>query len=645
MRRIGALLITVSILLAAAASAMAQDESLQVVDVTLTDRTVTLTVVAPAGLTDVEVHAGSFVVLVDGVQRLPAVERIPGDELEVVLLIDTSGSMAGGALDAAKAAAEVLVEGLPAGAKFAVVGFGSEPTVVSGFTTDKDATIAGIGSLAAVGDTALYKAVVTAAAKFDPTSQASRSIVLISDGGNTVAESSLGAAQAAVLATNATLYAVSLVTPESNLDDLQAMVADSGGTVTAVEDDAGLAVLYTTFAEILRNQYRLVFEGAGEGPVEAMIAAQVDGATVASTTVQVQMPRLPAVTPTPGQAPGGVDDLPTPVPALTPLRPVDAVVATDPTWLRWSATAALAIAIAIFSYLMLAPTTSRANPLRGMAPIVALPRAETAGGVRRLPDRLAGIADRLLARHGRGVRLSLLLEAAGLEIRNGEFAVLVGLLAGAGFLLGVLVSVAVGLVVAGLVIATSLGLVGVLVSRRRQAFADQLNGTLQMMAGSLRTGYSLAQVFTLIAQEAPSPTSDEFTRVVVEGRLGRDLIESCADLSRRMKSEDFEWVTNAIEITRDIGGDLAEVFDSLAGTIRARERIRRQISALSAEGRISAIILVFLPFPMFFWQLAVNREYTMLLFTTGVGRLIFFSAVSALVAGVIWIRRLIRLEF
>jgi tight adherence protein B len=639
-RRVSASVVLVAVLLATAPVGAQEAAELRLIDASTESRDVTLTVVAPSSLTDTDVDASSFLVTVDGVQRVPGIERIEGEELDLVLVVDSSGSMASGALAAAKRAATRLMEGLPAGTRVAVVGFGDEPTVVVDFTTDRDTAVDAVSSLVARGETALYEAVVTAAAQFDPRRAASRNIILISDGGNTVDTSSLGLAQSAVLASNATLYAVSLVTSESNPDDLAAMVSESGGNVTAVGDLVGLDELYSGFAELLRNQYRLTFEGAGQGPVEVRVSARQGGNVLASTSLQILMPRpltsLPAATPVPV-----IEDRA----ALTLSEPTKLTVdSPGRVWLRWSATIALALGIGLLAYFLLMPVKVRTNPLKSLAPVVRTAGSDAARGVRRLPALMSAATERLLEKR-QASDLTRRLEAAGLEMRNSEFVLLVGLFAAVAFFLGLWSSFAFAILLAMLVLILAAGTIAVLVKRRRDAFANQLNGTLQLMAGSLRTGYSLAQVFDVVAGEAPSPTSEEFTRVVVEGRLGRDLVESCRELADRMDSEDFQWVSNAIEITREIGGDLAEVLDNVSVTIRTRDRIRRQVQALSAEGKISALVLGVLPFPLFFWQLLVNREYTMLLFETGLGRLIFFAGVLALTSGMFWMTRVIRLKY
>ncbi len=119
--------------------------------------------------------------------------------------------------------------------------------------------------------------------------------------------------------------------------------------------------------------------------------------------------------------------------------------------------------------------------------------------------------------------------------------------------------------------------------------------TLQLLTSTLRSGYGLLQALDSVAQEAAEPARTEFRRVLLEIRVGRDLSAALRALSDRMRSQDFAWVVGAIEINREIGGDLAAVLDSTAETIRERQRVHRQVRALTAEGRLSGYILTALP--------------------------------------------------
>jgi tight adherence protein B len=161
----------------------------------------------------------------------------------------------------------------------------------------------------------------------------------------------------------------------------------------------------------------------------------------------------------------------------------------------------------------------------------------------------------------------------------------------------------------------------------------------------MRAGYGLLQAIDAVAEEAPSPTAEEFQRIKIETHLGRDLDESLKAVADRVNSEDFRWVAEAIEIHRQIGGDLAEILDAVNETIRDRNRIRRRIKSLSAEGRISAVILSLIPIVLIFVIAIINPAYIGELPATGLGQGLIVGGIIAWVISVFWMRRIVRLQF
>ena len=165
------------------------------------------------------------------------------------------------------------------------------------------------------------------------------------------------------------------------------------------------------------------------------------------------------------------------------------------------------------------------------------------------------------------------------------------------------------------------------------------------MASSLRAGFGLLQAVDAVARESEAPTSEEFRRLVTESHLGRDLSESLAAMAERVHNEDFSWVVQAIEIHRTVGGDLAEVLDNVSTTIRDRNRIRRQIDALSGEGRLSAMVLFLLPLGMIVVLQVVNPGYLGELTGSSLGQVLIAIGAGLMIVGGLWLRRLTRLVF
>ena len=144
--------------------------------------------------------------------------------------------------------------------------------------------------------------------------------------------------------------------------------------------------------------------------------------------------------------------------------------------------------------------------------------------------------------------------------------------------------------------------------------------------------------------EAPNPTAREFGRAIVEARLGRQVVAALQGITTRTQSQDFEWAVMAIEIQREVGGNLAEVLQTVSETMRQRNRLKGEIRALTAEGRISAIVLGILPFAMggFLW--ASNPEYIGTLFETTFGIVALIAGGLLMIGGGIWLRKIVNIE-
>jgi tight adherence protein B len=145
--------------------------------------------------------------------------------------------------------------------------------------------------------------------------------------------------------------------------------------------------------------------------------------------------------------------------------------------------------------------------------------------------------------------------------------------------------------------------------RRMRAFDDQLSDTLNLWVNALRSGYSVLQAMEAIATELPAPVSKEFERVVQEVRLGLSLEQALDNMYRRVPSEDLDLVITAVNIQRQVGGNLAEVLDTISFTIRERVRIKGEIRTLTAQGRISGWVISLLPIGLGLILFAINPTY------------------------------------
>ncbi len=605
---------------------------------------ITATVTVPRALVGYELGAESFSVTEGGAILPVTVTQLPNDALQVVLVLDASGSMAGSPLAAAKEAALSFVAAMPPGVEIAVVAFGNESVALSGFSTDPEDAVAALDRLTTQGETALYDALVAASVLFPEAEDARRRVVLLSDGGDTVSAASLEQAIVGLLGSGAGFTAVELVSPEQDSAALERLAAAVDGRVVGADDPAALDAIFQTIASDLVNQYKITYEAEAFGFTEVTIGVAAAG-VAAATNQAVRYPpaptpaTVPAPSPTPVPTPA-IADVPEPVAAQPTARIVVPGPLSDPTNL------AIGGAL-IFLALVLGSQSFRVSQ-RTVAAVVkraARKRAHKTGALSGIASRATMLAERTLERSGdRGV--GRLLEQAGVRLRTGEFVVLAGsvamtLLVVATLAFSILVGLALGL-------ATALGFRYSLswrASRRRRAFADQLGDVLQLISGSIKAGYGLLQALEAAASESLPPTSEELQRLLIETQLGRNLPEALRAMAERVDSEDFRWVVEAIEIQREVGGDLAEILETVAATIRDRAGIRRRIHALSAEGRLSAYILTGLPFVVGAAISFTNPGYMSELTGSVAGRFMIGGGIGLMIVGAAWMRRIVRLVF
>lgn len=290
---------------------------------------------------------------------------------------------------------------------------------------------------------------------------------------------------------------------------------------------------------------------------------------------------------------------------------------------------------------------------------VLQPQAATLPRDRRRPfeeestsqlSRFAGAAVRLLEerlkRRPTRIYRRELLELAGLKLSQADYIILV--------IAGTLVAGAVGTLLGGFGLGLLFALVSpflahfvlvFLISQRRAKFDSQMGDLLQLLSGGLRAGHSILRAIDAAAAEADAPTSEEMRRVITETSLGKDLLESLMDTAQRMESEDFTWIAQAIQINREVGGDLAEVLDQVNGTIRERAEIKGQIKALSAEGKFSAYILMALPIGIVVMLSLVNPGYIGVLFAEPLGWVMIGVSIILMTIGGLWLRKIIDLKF
>ncbi len=257
------------------------------------------------------------------------------------------------------------------------------------------------------------------------------------------------------------------------------------------------------------------------------------------------------------------------------------------------------------------------------------------------------VADWFVRIRNSGAKIAMNLDRAGLELKPQEWMAIrlstAAILTALTLLMtgSLLLAVPIGFLLAWLPTALFLR---VKTAKRCAAFADQLPDVLQLVASSLRSGFSLSQGLDSVVNEGSQPVAPEIGRALAEARLGVDLEDALDKVAERMRCTDLSWVIMAVRISRQVGGNLAEVLSTTVHTMRERAQMKRQVRALSAEGRLSAYVLVALPVGVGLWLFAIRREYVRPLYTTGPGIVMLSIALIGIAIGGWWLSRIVKVE-
>lgn len=527
--------------------------------------------------------------------------QVAAGDVEVIVTIDTSESMQP-SIENAKAAANDFISSMPAEVKIGVETFSDSVNVLAPPTRDRGLLNLQIALITTGGDTALYDGVVGASQRFSPNA-AHKVLVVLSDGRDEGSVATLTDAQLATAGLH--VEAISIATALSDVESLAAL-----GVVTAADDPAGVSAAFARVADLV---------------VEVIETVPPTTPTTAPTTVAPSTDASPAIPVTPDASAVATTRTP-PTPAAS-----EPEVRTSSTVWLWAGAGGIFVGLFLLGALFF-PRARVSKERLG----INKPRTASSMGVRTM-----SAVDEALERYGKRADLGETLALADIAMQPAEFAASVAIVAAVAGVLGLfLLGPIVGLVVTALVCLGATAYVRRARDRRRAAFADQLPDVLQLVTTALRSGYGITQALESVAEEAEDPARSEFASVLAESRLGRDLSESLHALADRMNSKDLEWVVSAIDINRDTGGNLSEILQKVSTTIRERARIGRQVRTLTAEGRLSARILLFMPFGMLLWQWRVNPDNFAHL-TEGAGLVLLGIGGILLVLGSLWVRRIV----
>jgi tight adherence protein B len=261
-------------------------------------------------------------------------------------------------------------------------------------------------------------------------------------------------------------------------------------------------------------------------------------------------------------------------------------------------------------------------------------------------DRLYGATERELERTRLAAALRRLLERAHLQVRPAQ---LLFWSTATGVALAVLAGFATSspvLLVAAFAggVGSPLWWVAARGRKRMRAFDDQLPDVLMTMAGSLKVGQSFDHSMRAIVDEGLAPSSEEFGRVLNETRLGRPVDEALEAMADRIGSEELRFVIMSVTIQREVGGSLADLFQTVSDTVRARQQFRRKVHALTAMGRASAYVLVALPLVTAALIALANPGYLAPLVQQPAGQVMLVAIAAMTIVGAFLLKKIVSIK-
>ncbi|KRF27154.1 type II secretion system F family protein [Phycicoccus sp. Soil802] len=567
-----------------------------------------------------------------------------------IIVVDTSGSMGTTGMATVRSAVGAFLKSVPDDVRIGVVSFSGKAKLNLPPTGDQGKVQTAVNALTADGETALYDGVTLAVKSLG--SKGERSLLILSDGGDTASTATQASTVAALKGAKVRAEAVSFKSTDSNVSVLQSFAKAGGGSVVSAANAGSVQNAFTSAAKTLASQLSFSMPlpvGVG-GAQNVKISGQSNGKPFATTALVDFGAGVAAPTKaTSDNSPvvGPTEDVvkAAPKPAVLPILGVSPIlgIAIGAVFL---ALMVLVISLASSSFKSGRRTRVENIDRYVAAGTAAIGKAKSRPNV--MSENLVFLGERMMEGRSSTSKTMAHIQRADLPLRAGEWWVL--------RIVAVVATVAASMIFfrGGLLatIAAALGglVVGIfgpafvlrfLSNRRGKKFDSQLPDVLTLVASSLSTGFSLPQALDAVAKDAAEPAAKEFARALAETRIGSDIADSLERMSDRMDSDNMRWTSMAIRIQREVGGNLAETLRTTAKTLREREELRRHVRALSAEGRLSAYILVALPIGVFLYTMKTNREYIELLWTRPMGIAMIIGGVISLGIGMAWMRKVV----
>jgi tight adherence protein B len=567
------------------------------------------------------------------------------EPIGTVLVLDTSGSMKGEPIEDAIDASTVFIDEMRDIDKIAIVGFSDNVAVHSNFTSDKQALKNSVNILDAGGETALFDGIITGVNQFQNLEDIRHKyLVVLSDGTDTVSNSAIGEVISAAAAQDITVYSVALMSDEFNPSDLEQIALSNNGELLQTTDSEELTGLYSNISSKMRNQYKLSYTSSA--PDANNYNTRISVANMGmedSVMVDYENPFFTF---------SGSD--------LTQnaqsSRTFAKSIVVDKWWIKLIIFLFIFISVTVLIYVISTVFIPNKQDLKSRTDYYLYSltdrdlKIQTSEKKKKKPGlfgRVSKAVSKATDKAGFSVLFEQKLRRAGINMQGSKFVFLhvVAVVAAtfATFLITKNYLLTIGIV--AIVIFLPFLVMNFKVNQKVKKFNEQLPDTLQLIEGALKAGYSLNQSLAMVIKETKPPISEEFRLTINEIRMGLSEKVALENMAKRINSELFDWVVLAINIQREVGGNLAEIMDIIANTIREKERVLRQIKALTAEGKLSAYILIGLPIILGVALTFLNRDYISVLFTTKLGFMMLGLAGVLMLVGIVWIMRIIKIDY
>jgi|1186.fasta_scaffold02776_2 tight adherence protein B len=535
--------------------------------------------------------------------------------VSLAVLLDTSNSMRGKPLRAALDAAQTLIDQKSFRSEVAVYGFSQRPYVIHQWATDRSAFQASLASVSVTHGTALWDAVTYASQELRGRTGSSKAIVVLTDGADNSSTATAVSATAVARSVGAHVYAVGLPGVRSEATDVQALVDETGGDFIRVSSLTDLKSVYSGLATRLKQQYQLSYQSQLRGVGKPVtVRLDVNGA---SAEQRYTIPPTKA-----------------------------AVVAAPSAW--WTGAGALVgiafavgLVILVSAYLALRPVPISARRRlrrygqKGAPDTTSLPDALPQ---RPRPDTANG--NRWWARFVA-------------DVDRGEIDLTPERVLAVGFVGGAVVLGIIGLATGYPLIVLAGAPLGAIaawayVGRRAAAwhttFDAALADSLLVLASSLRAGHSLLQAVAHVAEEADEKSAREWNEVVRRTRLGVSVEDALDEMVVRVGNRDLQWIALVARVQHQVGGNMAEMFDIVADTVRQRQRLREALHTLTAQGRMTRWILTFAPLAIGVMLFLQSPTYIVAFLHDPIGQALLGGAVVLIVIGSLWLKRIVEIE-